>query len=320
VAEGTIAQGDEANSPRRPSRIRRAVGRGTFILLLIVTAAFGFGLSDGDVASLRAFTRGVDQWQHDPEFRTIAVEYSIVGSGAMRSRPFGVPASRLILAIRSIPGLPKDLAVNPTSRAHYENFSRGPLSAYLHLCREQDVPDFVGPIEDLARKPNRTPADYRAWFDQRQMDFPLAKDAGARDSLAALIADTQADRSFVIRRNIQDLLGAPIAAIAGELGYPADPTQMTPAQQRAVLDRLDGYVRRHDPELWRTKQVSDFCGGIWAQVFGPPYNGLLNPALAIHAICRILFALLLLALLVRARIYVRRLRRAEFRSPVSAVT
>jgi len=57
---------------------------------------------------------------------------------------------------------------------------------------------------------------------------------------------------------------------------------MTIDQQQAVLERLDDYVRVHDAELWRTKQVSDFCGGIWAQVFGPPYKILLVPAVKVH--------------------------------------
>jgi hypothetical protein len=89
---------------------------------------------------------------------------------------------------------------------------------------------------------------------------------------------------------------------------------MTPEQQRAVLERLDDHVRRHDLELWRTKQVSDFCGGFWAQVFGPPYNTLLVPFLTAHSVSRILLVLALLGLLLR--LYLRhRPRRAAEPSP-----
>ena len=65
---------------------------------------------------------------------------------------------------------------------------------------------------------------------------------------------------------------------------------MTPAQQQSILDHLDSYVRACDGALWRTKQVSDFAGGVWAQVFGPPYLTILAPFLWVHDICR--FALL----------------------------
>ena len=55
-------------------------------------------------------------------------------------------------------------------------------------------------------------------------------------------------------------------------------------------------------------------GAVWWAIFQVkayfPYNGLLNPALAIHAVCRMLFVLFLTALLVRAAIISRRLRRA----------
>jgi hypothetical protein len=128
------------------------------------------------------------------------------------------------------------------------------------------------------------------------MDFPVATDSGAIESSVSLLRDTRASRAFQIRSNIGDLLRPHIAAIARQLGFPGDPGEMTPAEQRAVLDRLDGYVRRHDPKLWRTKQVSDYAGGIWAQVFGPPYNMILKPVLLIHDISRVVFLAVLILL------------------------
>jgi hypothetical protein len=292
------------NSGRRgPSRL----GRGLFAAALLLTGLFAFGLSGPDYSALLSFRQAVDRWQHDPEFRTTAIEYSVRGSAAMRTRPFFIPARRLILAIRSIPGLPKEFAVNPTSRAHYENFSRGPLSAYLHLCREQDVPAYVAAIEPLGRKTGRTLDDCRAWLDERKMDFPIARDRGAAQSVATFLDDADAGRAFVVRDGVPELLLPDIAAVATQLGYPPDPERMTPDQQQVVLDRLDDYVRHHDPELWRTKQVSDLCGGIWAQVFGPPYNDLLVPVIVLHTACRFAFVLLLLGIIARMA-YVRRPR------------
>ena len=42
-------------------------------------------------------------------------------------------------------------------------------------------------------------------------------------------------------------------------------------QQLALLRALDKELRQRDPERWRTKQVSDFLSGIWAQGYGMMY-------------------------------------------------
>ena len=68
---------------------------------------------------------------------------------------------------------------------------------------------------------------------------------------------------------------------------------MSFVQQVAVLERLDDRVRLADPELWRTKQLSDFCAGIWAQVFGPEYGYLLTPFIHLRLIGTALFIFVL---------------------------
>src|SRR5579871_2675243 len=104
----------------------------TFSLSILCMLA----LSAHDETALRSFSEAVDRWQVNPEFRAVAMDYSIRGSAAMRTSFLWMPAKRVIIALRSIPMIPKRYAVNPTSRQHYEDFSRGPLSAYLHLCSE----------------------------------------------------------------------------------------------------------------------------------------------------------------------------------------
>ena len=114
--------------------------------------------------------------------------------------------------------------------------------------------------------------------------------------------DIDLRRPLLIRTAIASHLNAPIAALAEALRFPTDPREMTPAQQEVVLERLDHYVRLHDLELWRTKQVSDFAGGVWAQVFGPAYNHLIVPFLLIGELCKVtLFILLIILLLSRPR-------------------
>jgi hypothetical protein len=257
-------------------------------------------LSNRDLAAIRSFNESVGRWQTNPEFRAIAIDYSIRGSQAMSIHPAMLPAQRIIMAIRSVPGLPKEFAVNPTSELHYRNFTRGPLCAYLHLCAEQDLPDYILLVEKLGQKTEVTAADERAFLDGFKMDFGVTKDAGALASVGSLVRDTQPIRHFAVRQNINELLLPHIAALAQKLNVPANPRDMSINQQQAVLERLDEYVRARDPELWRTKQVSDFCGGVWAQVFGPPYLILLQPAVKVHAAAE--YGLMLIAAILLARV------------------
>jgi hypothetical protein len=281
------------HSPRKGMRRARTL---SVILFLSCSFLAWIAVSGHDETALRSFAEAVDRWQVNPEFRAVAMDYCVRGSAAMRTKILGMPAKKVIIALRSTPMIPKKYAVNPTSRQHYEDFSRGPLSAYLHLCSEQDVPDMVGVFEVAGRKTGRTRDDLLQALSSFKMDFPLTTDAGARQSVDDLLRDADAARPFTIRQNIGPLLAAPIGELAAELNIPADPDSMTADQQSAVIDRLDPVLRAHHYELWRTKQASDFCSGIWAQVYGPPYKGAIVPVLKIHKTAEILLIMTLAAL------------------------
>lgn len=280
-------------TPRKgKGRVRRVLLGG----LMLICIACIFGLSRSETAALQTFGESVDRWQVNPDFRIVAIDYSIQGSAAVRCEPFGIRGADLIIALRSTPGLPKEFAVCETSRPHYESFASGPLAAYLYLGDEQDVPGYIEAVEQLASKATvdetggRTwgePA-LKEWMDARKMDFTICRDDGALRSLAALAADVQPGQTFSHREvmrakklHMSSLLEPHIASLATELDFPTSPRAMTAEQQQVVLSRLDGHVRRHDPELWRTKQVSDFAAGIWAQVYGSQYNYALAPLLAL---------------------------------------
>jgi hypothetical protein len=268
---------------------------------VVFSALIVFGISGADDAAFRSFDEAASRWQVNPEFRAVAIDYCVRGSRAMRTRPLLIPSKRLIVALRSAPLLPRKFAVNDTSRLHYQNFTRGPLSAYLHLCSEQKIADYVGIFESIGRRPHLNESDLRELLDAFKMDFPTCKDAGAIRSAGSVMHDVEPSHNFSIRQNIGPLLMTHIAALSRELHMPADPQEQTPDQQQAVLDRLDRYVKDHDPELWRTKQVSDFCGGIWAQVFSPPYGYVLEPAVRIHQFATISLVLLLGIWIVRLK-------------------
>ena len=260
------------------TRITRGkIARAAWIVAFALCLAAALSVSPTDEAAARGFLEQARRWQTNPEFRGVAIDYCVRGSRALRTRPLMIPARSLVLGVRSIPGMPKQYAVNDTSFAHYDAFSRGPLSAYLFLCDEQSVPNFVGALEEVGKR-----GDPRRFLDAFHMDAPVCKDAGAVSSVTALVRDTSADRSFVRRENVGPMLSAHVRSVARELGFPEEPTLMTPDQQGAVLDRLDAHVRTADPELWRTKQLNDFCCGVWAQVFGPEYGYVITPVLVLH--------------------------------------
>src|SRR5688572_24418058 len=176
------------------SRLRRwlkRLGIGSLVALLVFLFAMGYGISNADARRLRTFSEAVDRWQVDPEFRAVGGEYAVVGYEAMRARFWGISTSNVVMTLRSIPGLPPTLDVDPTSQKHYDSFSNGPLSAYLHLCSEGNTQDVIPLLEELGRRPVITEQDLEEFLTKNfQLDHPVVTDEGARRSLRRLIADT----------------------------------------------------------------------------------------------------------------------------------
>jgi hypothetical protein len=253
-------------------------------LIALLLAGMTFGISPDDEAAIRSFQTAALRWQHDPEFRSLVVEYCILADSAMRTRPFLVPGPTIVMTARALPFAPHRYAVNPTSQKHYSKFSSGPLVAYLFLCGEQSVDQFVGILENVSRKPQPTQDDLVQFLQAFHMEYPVCQDAGARQSVATLIRDARSQQPFTVRKDVGTLLLPQVRALAAELEFPPEPEQMTPEQQITLLHRLDDYVKQHDYELWRTKQLNDFAGGVWAQVYAPHYHLIIGPALAVRQV------------------------------------
>jgi len=271
-------------------------------LIVLLLVGMIFGISPDDEAAMRTFQIAAVRWQHNPEFRALVVEYCIFADSALRARPFLIPGQKLVMTARSLPFAPHRYAVNPTSRKHYSKFSSGPLVAYLFLSGEQSVDQFVGILESVSRKPQPTQDDLVQFLQAFHMEYPVCQDAGARQSVATLIRDTRSQQPFTVRKDVGSLLLPHVRALAAELEFPPEPEQMTPEQQITLLLRLDDYVKQHDYELWRTKQLNDFAGGVWAQVYAPHYHLIIGPALAVRQVgtCGLIL-MLLWALLRRPR-------------------
>jgi hypothetical protein len=262
------------------------IGRAFLGGLVLLLLAIGYGTTDDDTARMRVFADVVKNWQTNPEFRKVQDQYVEYGSDAMRTRIACCTTTDVTIFVRSLPGVPKDWAVNPTSLAHYTNFSKGPLSAYLHLSTEQGLIDGAKMLNDLARRENPSDEDIRNFLSGFKLYYPVVTDAGAVASVRKLIADTDGARNFQETKSIADDLRPHIAAVAREQGIPEDPEHMTTVQQRAVWQALDLHVMQSDYELWRVKQLNDWLGGVWAQVYGQMYAVVIGPTIAIRNACR----------------------------------
>ena len=271
--------------------------RGAVALLALVvafTAALGFGMGPGDARRVRAFGDAVRGWQINPDYRLVSAEYVTRGVEAMQARVCGLSAGTLVMGFRSIPKLPEHLAVNDTSAAHYEAFSRGEVSAYLHLAGEQGFAEGVDLFERLARREPLTDEDIVAFLAGFKLPVPTVTDAGAVAGVRRLLADI-GTAPLTVRSEIATRLRT---HVAGNLAT------MTRAEQAAAFAQLDAGVRSVDLELWRAKQVNDFLAGIWAQGYGQIYLDGINAFFRMQRAARVVCLLTLAAgvwLIVRER-------------------
>jgi hypothetical protein len=278
----------------------RVTRRLSVVLLMGVCAiagALGFGMTQSDARRVRAFGDAVRAWQQDPDYRAVAAQYVTLGVDAMQSRLCGLSAGTLIMAFRSLPGLPDHLAVSDTSAAHYKAFSEGDLSAYLHLSSEQGVADGIAMVEQLGRRKPLSDADIVAFLAAFKLPVPTATDAGAVAGVRHLLADVDvSNHPFLVRGDVSTSL---LSGVEGNI------STMTRTEQAAEFAQFDAHVRATDPELWRSKQVSDFLAGIWAQGYGQIYLDGINGFFHVQQVARIVFVIAVLigiALIVRRRL------------------
>jgi hypothetical protein len=117
-------------------------------------------------------------------------------------------------------------------------------------------------IESLGRADELTDERAVAFLKSFNLQVAVVTDEGAVRSLRALLRDIEAPRPLVIRTKIDRLL-LPVLGV--------DPREMSLNEQHELWRTLDERVRAAHDELWRTKQLSDFLSGIWAQTYGQIY-------------------------------------------------
>jgi hypothetical protein len=254
--------------------------------LVGVALAVGYGIDSEDARVLSEFSAGVERWQTGPDFRKVSYEYVRLSHAAMNATPWGIRTTTLIMAIRSVPGLPAAYAVSDTSQSHYDDFTRGELSAYLHLSGEQTMDWVVRDLHAVAKR-GASEADVEGFLRSWKMNRPVACDAQAVAGVQRLLGEINAAKPIKLRTQIEPDLASAAESLSTRLGYPGSRDRLTRDQQHAVFERLDAEIHLHDPELWRQKQVSDLCAGIWAQTFGRDYTMVIEPALTARRVGRI---------------------------------
>ena len=293
-------------------------GRVLAALVIVFALAVGFGTSASDAEKMRLFADAVERWQHNPDFRKVQVEYVELGSDSMRTKICFLDATRVVMWLRSLPGLPAHLRVNDTSFAHYTNFTRGSLSAYMHLTTEQGLGETLKMLKYLGGKNNQnelTDDDVRNFLHEYKLHNPVASDAGAVASVRSLIDDVDPGRGFGVETDVAPRIAAHAMSIAQNLGYPADLKQMSPDAEAEVWNMLDGEIHETDYELWRTKQVNDWLNGVWGQVYGTMYSGIIGPVLTLRDTGRITGPVLLMAWVGLGLLW-RRRQHAESGNPI----
>ena len=285
----SLCQMDATETTPSPPRRRRLItwlrraGVVMLVALFALACAFGFGITPDDLDRIVAFDRAVARWQVNPDFRDVTFEYVDLGSSAMQTRLCGIRAKSAIMAFRRIPGLPADIAVNPTSQSHYDDFASGPWAAYFHLCGEQDLPTGIAMIEKLGPVPSDE--QIRQMLHGFHLPVPTATDEGAVTSVRRLLADVKPDQPFKVRERL----------FGREKLHEGDGYSMM--QQTALLRTLDRELHEHNFEAWRAKQVNDFLSGIWAQGYGQMYAEAVHVVLIARQIGRILSTCMLLGLI-----------------------
>jgi hypothetical protein len=119
------------------------------------------------------------------------------------------------------------------------------------------------------------------------MNRPVAADPAAVAGVRRLLGEIAVGPAMEPRANVRAELEDAAEVLAGRMALPTSHENMTREQQRVVFGRLDADVRERNPQLWRLKQVSDLCAGIWAQTFGEDYTMVIAPVLTARGVARV---------------------------------
>ncbi|MEM6552412.1 MAG: hypothetical protein AAF750_09850 [Planctomycetota bacterium] len=239
-------------------------------------------LNNLDAKKLAAFAREVDQewFSGDRDFRELNLLYAQRASAAARVEPFGKPLVNTMEAIRTHPLVVErfpDFTWDQASADHYHTFAKGPLHSYF--LRNQEIAgdwytDRRGIITEplLQRGWNAEPprfADLEMLLPDNMKQRPGIEQAitgqvarlytdikppAEEATYASAVAMAETDYMQVVRE-----VRLAAQRYAEKLGYGSDLNRLTIAEQDAVLLGLDTYVHEQDAELWRRKQLADFC-------------------------------------------------------------
>jgi hypothetical protein len=223
------------------------------------------------------------------------MEYSQLGSDAARVKPWGKPLWDIMKSMRSNALTPNNLKWQDDSGHHYQEFAKGPISGYLQRSMEftdspgsdyydKHINNVLQPLAEKGYDLTREDLDkYLPHWDQAP-NYTTDKQLQHQ----ALIApwDVNKDAPAINRdhylKMVQDLKATGLdpktyTGLPRDAGYHQKLTELTnqyltdsklpsldkltPDQQTAAFNGLDGYVKAHDPATWARKQLVDYGTG-----------------------------------------------------------
>lgn len=274
--------------PRKRVRRRLARRAGLASLLGIalglgLLSAAQWSLAGVDARLLTRFIHEVDtEWfAEGVDFRDLTLLYAERASETADIRPFGHSIVATMAYLRSHPLVVQQMPEfewDEGSADHYITFQRGPLHSYLLRGRELAGHLYVDQRDAILR-----PLAERGWEAESPAGSdlvdtlpPRIRNEHLEESVAAQLEDLYhelAPKPGALDIRAKDLARTDFFAVnrgmeqqasqlAVELGLNPDLDRLTDEEQARVLAALDGHIHRHDPLLWRQKQLNDFIGGV----------------------------------------------------------
>ncbi len=280
-------------------------------LKLLGAGAGTYGLSqlllnNKETGSLNTFRSQSSGWgDATQDARKNLLEYVHSGSDVLNSHPMGVDPVNLMKTVRN-PWLVKNtrfepFAWKPDSGTHYTEFQKSPLDGYMQLQKEVVHGDHgqalgnYNSLRSLTQQGVYGNPDYQHIADAAKnwMGFsPMVKNSpeamhNQHTDIQKLFEETQPKWNIAhVNRYVPPQLdGSYSEKMQNAINAAAlhGGTDMNnPAAKSALMDKLDGYIKENDPELWKQKQYVDWSTGTLMPGAGNMYGGLMSPFVKVH--------------------------------------
>lgn len=236
-------------------------------------------LSESEQAAINDYLEAAKSWRGTNMDPRLALRgYTTAASRAARVSPFGAPMVNFMKVVRSIPYITKHPWQPGISEPHYEEFAKGPASAYLKRVSEyENLENFaydgggyskmVDPGFSFEKAPETAlPVDLRTPEGRQFAQQQLVK-------LRSDVGEMPAELPKGITAALQQMAVSKAQSEGfGQVKTTEGLAALTPDEQSKVMDNFDEYVKTNNPTLWKQKQVAEFDLGLHGIDRGDSYS------------------------------------------------